>query len=218
VRRNTSKTLLDKLTLKDWACPSSTLPTNPNTDWHNNGSATNLPNGHQIAAYIGIMGASPDPAGRSDRTAATRYGGIWSDTGMFVACESVSFSKCTDGLSKTIMVGEQSGLVGTQDIRNGYYSPWGGSNFTAPMQTFAATSDDMWGCGGLTCVRYAINDTNPQSGSQYAMDANTTLSSFHSGGINALVSDGSVRFIVNEINFAIMRQMCCRDDNLSISE
>jgi prepilin-type N-terminal cleavage/methylation domain-containing protein len=218
VRRNTSKTLLDKLTLKDWACPSSTLPTNPNTNWWNDGSSSNLPNGHQIAAYIGIMGASPDPAGRTNRTASTRYGGIWADTGMFVSCESVPFSKCTDGLSKTIMVGEQSGLVGTKDIRNAYYSPWGGSNFTTPMQTFAATSDDMWGCGGTTCVRYAINDTNAQSGSDEVMDANTALNSFHAGGINALVSDGAVRFLINEIDFAILRQMCCRDDGLSTSE
>lgn len=218
VRRNTSKALLDKRTLQEWACPSSTLPTNPHTNWWNDGSSSNLPNGHQIAAYIGIMGASPDPAGRTDRTAATRYDGVWADTGMLVSCESVSFSKCTDGLSKTIMVGEQSGLVGTQDIRNAYYSPWGGSNLTTPMRTFAATSDDMWGCGGTTCVRYAINDTNAQSGSDDVWDANTVLNSFHAGGINVLASDGAVRFLVNEIDFAILRQMCCRDDALSISE
>src|SRR5438132_461596 len=70
---NTS-TVLSLLTIPTWACPSSSLPTNPTDQWYNQSP---YPVGHQVAAYIGIMGAYPDPAGRSGTSALTNYGGYW---------------------------------------------------------------------------------------------------------------------------------------------
>jgi prepilin-type processing-associated H-X9-DG protein len=36
----------------------------------------------------------------------------------------------------------------------------------------------------------------------------------HPGGINALLTDGSVRFLSNGINFANFQAMCVRNDGL----
>ena len=131
-----------------WKCPSSPAPdTQPAawvTWWTNNN--------HQVPGYIGIMGAYPDPIGRTGVTLNSNYGGWWSSNGMLVANEQTRIADCTDGTSNTIIVAEQSGLVGTADLRNGYYTPWGSCTF--PGKISAPGSGDIWGMG-LTCVAYA---------------------------------------------------------------
>jgi len=48
--------------------------------------------------------------------------------------------------------------------------------------------------------------------------SNTILNSFHTGGINASFTDGSVRFISDNIDFLNFRKLCVRDDGQVISD
>lgn len=150
-RAAASNTVFNSKTYPMWKCPSSPLDPNPNI-----GNNTNL---HQVAAYIGIMGAYTDPAGReSTRSIGTGcgglYGGYFTDTGMMLLNETTSVGSCQDGTSNTVIVGEQSGKVGTQDLRNCYYGPWGGAtisgtsvNFTVKMMLTATAPGPPAGTG-----------------------------------------------------------------------
>ena len=208
---------LKTLVLPVWKCPAANVPDlQPDvwvTWWVNNKQ--------QVPSYIGISGAYPDPAGRPGFTLPTQppwnYGGVWCANGMLLVNETTKLSDCTDGTSNTIIVAEQSGLIGnTRDLRNGYYSPWGSFTLGTPLNQTAPGSD-IWGMG-LTGVQYAINARTTASGSDNSYDLNTVLNSFHPGGIDVLLTDGSVRFVREGTNFLNFQRMCVRNDGLVIDE
>jgi prepilin-type N-terminal cleavage/methylation domain-containing protein/prepilin-type processing-associated H-X9-DG protein len=201
--------VLNKLVLPIWKCPSSAAPdTQPQswvTWWANNN--------HQVPAYQGIMGAYPDPAGNTGAVYASNYGGWWTNNGMLAMNQAFRIADCTDGTSNTVMVGEQSGLVNKSDIRNGYFSPWGSCTVPNAIGTQPAGSD-MWGMS-LTSVAYAINSkTASSAGSDTSYKGNSILNSFHTGGINVLMTDGSIRFIPDTFDFAMFQRLCVRNDGL----
>jgi prepilin-type processing-associated H-X9-DG protein len=203
---------LPNLILAVWKCPSSSLadiqpqpPTFPAT-WFTYPS-------HQVPAYIGIMGAYPDPAARSGVIKASNYGGQWCSNGTLLTNETTTLVGITDGTSNTIIVAEQSGPIGTSDIRNGYYSPWGGATFANTVGQ--GGSGDMWGMG-LTCVQYVINPKTTAAGDDNIYDCNTALTSNHTGGINVLYADGTVRFASSSGDFANFQKLCVRDDGFPV--
>lgn len=204
--------VLNKLVIPTWKCPSSNLPdTQPGnwvTWWTNNN--------HQVPSYIGIMGATPDPIGRTTGTIyPSNYGGWWANSGMLLANETTRIADCSDGLTNTIIVGEQSGSVGTDDFRNGYFTPWGGFTQGLPISQLSPGAD-CWGMG-LTCVSQAINSNTAGPGAGMSYGGNTILNSKHPNGINALMGDGSVRFVNQTIDFFNFQKMCVRNDGLVVT-
>jgi len=216
-------TPLRNLIIKTWKCPSLALPeTQPGswvTWWTNNN--------HMVPSYQGIMGAYPDPVNASANASLSNYGGYWTNNGMLLWNEPTKFADCTDGTSNTIMVAEQSGKVpnktgnGAPDLRNGYYSPWGGCTSTQVRGVTSCPSvssnlcGDLWGLG-LTSVRYAPNSlTVPGgSGADFTRGGNTVLNSNHTQGIQVLMTDGSVRFVADSIDFLTFQRACVRNDGL----
>jgi len=203
-----SSAVLQNATFPAWACPSSALPTNPTDAFYNNGGSG--PNGQQVPAYQGIMGATGVTGVPAASVYASNYGGWWSDAGMLIPNQAVRVEDCTDGSSSTFVVIEQSGRVGTTDVRNRYYSPWGGGTQSRPISQIA-TGLDTWGMG-LTCNAYALNATTTAAGSNEVYDGSTVLNSFHTGGVNGLLSDGSTRFVANGVDFTNFQRMCVRND------
>ena len=202
---------LTSLILSVYKCPSSALPDLQPASW----TTWWTNNNHQVPAYQGVMGAYPDPTGSSSSIYASNYGGWWSNNGMLVMNQYMGFKDCTDGTSNTIIVAEQSAAVGTSDIRNGYYTPWGSCTVSQPIGTQPAGSD-MWGVG-LSCVAYANNSKTTAAGSGQTYHGNTILNSYHTGGINVALTDGSIRFIADSINFADFQRLCVRNDGMVIT-
>ena len=208
---------MNNLVIPTWKCPSSALPdTQPAswTTWWTN-------NSHQVPAYQGIMGAYPDPNGAANYS-ASNYGGWWTNNGMLLWNTQAKFADCTDGLSNTIVVAEQSGKslncsYASGDARNGYYSPWGGmTNGATNGVTGCGTGGcgDMWGLG-LTAVAYQNNSSSCPAGAGFSWGGNTLLNSFHTGGINTLAGDGSVRFIPDSIDFPTFQRLCTKADGFT---
>jgi len=205
---------LDNKTMKVWRCESSNLPTN---DTQQPGWITTNPN-QQVPAYIGIMGASPDPSGRTESVyphtsaGSISYGGSFSSNGMLTPVVATNVESCLDGTSNTFIVGEQSGTVGGTDLRSRYYSPWGSWNQQLPIEQIPDISGrDMYGMG-LTCVVYAPNSQTAGPGADRVYCGNTILNSFHTNGVNMLLTDGSVRFVSSNVNFINFQRMCVRND------
>jgi hypothetical protein len=162
-----------------------------------------------------MMGASPDPAGRTTVCSAqTGYGGIYCNNGLLVPNEAFGIRDCTDGTSNTVVIAEQSGPVAKQDLRSVYYGGWSGftSGGLMPAQT-----GSPWG-SGTTAVCYPINSPTTAVGSDNTWDANTVLTSFHTGGVHVLLSDGAVKFVSENIDFGTLTRICAKDDGLTVGE
>ena len=200
---------LSKLILPSWTCPSLALPSTQPSSW----VTWWVNNNHMVPAYQGIMGAYPDPSGAASYS-ASNYGGWWCNNGMLLWNESTKLADCTDGTANTIIVAEQSGPVGTADFRNGYYTSWGGcSNGSARGVSTCGTAGcgDLWGLG-LTCNAYAINSRTAAAGAGTSYGGNTILNSAHPGGISVLLTDASVRFVGESVDFNMYQRACARND------
>ncbi len=196
-----------------YVCPSSTLAPVPDPvpSWYSSAVKQQAP------MYIGIMGAYPDPVGRTTGTIyASNYGGWWANSGMLLANEQVNVLGCSDGTSNTFILGEQSAPVGTADYRSRYYSPFGGFTLSSPIGSLSPGAD-TWGMG-LTCVAYAPNSKTAGAGANITYGGNTILNSNHTNGLNMLRADGSVQFVSSGMAFSTFQAMCVRNDGLVVSE
>ncbi len=208
--------ILAGLTLPGWGCPSSTNPLNDTatSPLMNNVLAGLTPH------YVGIAGATPDPSGDANACYGPfSYGGIWCGNGMLFPNGWMAIRDCLDGTTNTIIVGEQSGRVGTGVISANYHGGWAG--FTTGGLPSTWSSGSPWGAG-TTTIRYPINsDTTicaSGSGCDNTYDANTVLNSEHPGGTQVLLTDGSVRFLSETIDMDTYRQLGARNDGQVLSE
>lgn len=210
--------ILAGLVVPGWNCPSSTNSTNASAQ---SPTYNNAERG-QTHDYVGIAGATTDPLFdattpgwvSSSCSAVTGYGGIACDNGMLYPNASMRMRDVTDGTTNTIIVGEQSGLVGLRDIRANYHGGWAG--FTTGGRPSSMTGSP-WG-SGTTTVRYPINYDVAAAGNGTTYDLNTTLSSMHTGGTHALLGDGSVRFLSENMDRLTLLTLCARNDGQVIGE
>jgi prepilin-type N-terminal cleavage/methylation domain-containing protein len=205
--------VLKGLLIPVYKCPSSTI--DPFVEEPGSGNK----NQSLMHDYVGIAGANPDPAGRTGSCKQGSYG-IVCNNGLFQANECKAMRDVTDGTSNTIIVAEQSGLVGGNPIRANYGGGWCGAGENA--WTFS-TSDKVEKPGilyhaGLTVFHYKINSQTTSAGSQQTYHTNTILNSFHPGAILVLLADGSVRGLSETIEMETMRRLCAADDGVPVGE
>jgi prepilin-type N-terminal cleavage/methylation domain-containing protein/prepilin-type processing-associated H-X9-DG protein len=122
-----------------------------------------------------------------------------------------NFASITDGLSNTLMASEtvQGQPNGTNNDLRGF-TWWGES---AAFETWLAPNSplpDVLETTGYCAALYpAMFSTNPPCTAPYTTSQGVTYAarSRHPGGVNALMCDGSVRFIKNTINLATYRAL-----------
>lgn len=220
---------LVKRGLPVYMCPSSSLD-----PFYGSVAGVNT-DGALIHAYIGISGATPDPIGRlgGSLCTTTMYGNMtFANTGMLTVNQGIRIADCTDGTSNVIAVAEQSGLVGTNDIRNYYRGGWAGAamdgNYAGDSTGPHTQSFSVWcptGSGvinaytmGITVVAYRNNSKTAPGPASFSYSANTILNSFHPGGINVVLTDGSVRFVSDNVDFTNFQNLCVRDDGQVVAD
>lgn len=223
-------TILYTVTIPVYLCPSSTLGNkNPgDLTLSDNSAGTSV---SMLIDYVGISGATPDPANRT--TVCTNDGvmctaGNMCNSGMLIPFRSLSMRDCTDGASNTIIVAEQSGRVNGKEASANALGPWHGMANTSSSAWNASTdlttlTGGCWYPAGITSVRFSPNEFTlaGSGGPGYArspFSGNTVLNSFHTGGVHVLLTDGSVRFISDNIDFTTLSQLSVRDDGQVVGE
>jgi hypothetical protein len=137
---------------------------------------------------------------------------------MLLVNQNAKIRDATDGTSNTIIVAEQSGQVRQTDLTSNYYGGWGGARKLDVVPSPACTGTDLWQTG-TTCIRYAPNSQNPINGSSAQVYRNNTIiNSFHTGGLFILLTDGSVRFLSDNVDFQNLKKLAMRDDGQPIGE
>jgi prepilin-type N-terminal cleavage/methylation domain-containing protein/prepilin-type processing-associated H-X9-DG protein len=199
----------------------------------------------QANSYVGIAGAAPVAFGSPPAFSETRFsaganvtnccgGGIASAGGVLHQASKVRMAEITDGTSNTMAVSEQSDFL-TLDNGNkaawatgalhGFIIGWRGS--VAPPDPRLTNADVRH--FNMTTIRYQINRRGPWSagpdGNGNCATAgvcqntgnNIPLVSAHPGGVNALMCDGSVRFLRDTMPLLTLAQLATRDDGLAFA-
>ncbi|HWL09169.1 MAG TPA: DUF1559 domain-containing protein [Planctomicrobium sp.] len=219
-------------------CPSSPLP-KVRTDTLATGSA---PAGGptsisvQISDYAGISGSFIDPStdtspvesGRTNSYGLSTHNGMivgsvgWNLTGGVIGSDpgipvsGIKISHVTDGTSNTLIVAEQSRFdptcshTGTVsgDCRSSAYNGgmWSGGNGRA----------DTWLC--VTSPGASINQQTTYNAGSQPYFRSTKVMSAHVGGAHGCLSDGSVRFLSENMNYNTWMALLARNDGYVLGE
>ena len=191
-------------------CPSSSGP---------------ISNGYEpFSHYAGIAGCVDPVTFTESRLFNDGVLGLISGGGMLTANLANTMGNCTDGTSNTILIGEMSGKL--ERLTPGTYSYVAASgtdhgwlmgtrvNGTPPALDPAASGDER--VFNTVSLRYSpnqepfANQLFPGMGSN--IGANNPLSSSHPGGVMVGLTDGSVQFIVENIELETLKKLATRDD------
>ncbi|MCS6865382.1 MAG: DUF1559 domain-containing protein [Gemmataceae bacterium] len=191
--------------------------------------------------YVAVTGAVPGiiPGFNDTRfwqgnsgTASCCAGGIASGSGALIPGITfrLAINQIPDGSSNQIFISEQNDWLTTQ---NGTRVRWGAGLLHGWMIGWHSASTPANGSVTdartfqMTTIRYTINRktgwTDPpghcgQTGVCDNMGTNIPLNSAHSGGVNVLMGDGSVRFMRDSIPLATLAALATRDDGLPVSD
>ncbi len=218
---NVNGQTINRLIFPVLQCPSSPLPPNKDT-----GSGFI----QQTSQYVGLAGAVDDAAGtpngffnttpafNSDNCCTCNGQGIHARAGVLVAIKAVRTRDVTDGLSTTMVIGEQSDYAknatgGNVQINNnhGFIMGTAGLSETTTQRHF-----------NLTTVRYQPNAVKDIGGSLLAgvclnEGANNGIVSAHIGGAHGLMGDGAVVFMSENVNLSTLKKIATRDEGLPAS-
>jgi prepilin-type N-terminal cleavage/methylation domain-containing protein len=212
-----SQQLANGLVIETMACPSSLIP----RQWQAGSALIMMP------SYVGISGAASSadfPETRVNACCAPLQNGEISGGGILVPNRSVPTKWITDGLSRTMVVGECSDYAydaaGNQRrIDAGYPNGWltGTSAKGTPPEyclAFAVPGFNMappsW---NVATIRYPPNMKDySQPGVHQTHGANNPLVSAHPGGVWILMADGAAQFINNDVDLRTFKSMATRDD------
>jgi len=191
--------ILNELVIDFLKCPSSSLP-----NWSANLPVMN-PN------YVGISGGGlpEDYPGTRVKNGSPAEGFIGAG-GVLIRWTPIRASNITDGLSNTMIVGEQSGwCVGNggelidcrSDCTHGF----------AMGVRNVITSDREF---NLTCVIHPIGEASySATGVPGNCGSNRPILSAHPGGANVLLADGSVHFFSEQTDITTLYNMANRNDD-----
>jgi prepilin-type N-terminal cleavage/methylation domain-containing protein/prepilin-type processing-associated H-X9-DG protein len=213
-------TAISDVFIATYRCPASGLPATCQDPPHalGGGRATNV----MVASYVGISGAV-DPAFAETRVNAGGDG-IVSGGGVLFPNAQVKMLQISDGTSNTILASEQCDFLYTA---SGATKPWsasypngwlmGGDNVHQPPNNGGGRNFN------ITAIRYQINQAkgwpdgatgtgDTTTGVCDNVGVNIPLNSPHSGGVNALFADGTVRFLTDNIPLTVLGLLATRDD------
>jgi prepilin-type N-terminal cleavage/methylation domain-containing protein len=217
-------------------CPSSSLP--QRTDPVNLPGSLDNQNagvvGQPIPMYAGIQGATDNNVNDTSPYKESRQcpRGIYSRNGIFWESSYLKPAKITDGLSHTMVLGEQSdwGVDGNgtkRDVRSGItggvfssqcHTCFISSTMKQPFPLSLITADKDVFSYNITVIRYPINEKSwvddKKLGRSWYGQMNKPIQSAHAGGAHVALADASARFLTESTDMAVLRNLGCRYDGL----
>ena len=176
----------------------------------------------QIAApsYAAISGASNEDGFDERRVSkCCRSDGQISAGGTEVPNLTIRAEQITDGLSNTLLVGEQSDFAYTQSGQAKYVgSAFANGWLTGTRALNAPPKYDDWlmPSYNLTTIRYRLNEHRYDLPGIYDdTGANNPLLSAHPGIVNLLYCDGSVRGLEDTLDVKILKAAATRDNGFA---
>ncbi len=179
----------DIFTVVDSTTTSAT-PGAPICDVASSNYVGSVGSGDPSSLYPHIINADNGPPGRDN------------GNGLFFRNQSIRIAQITDGTSQTFAVGERS--------QNLSRASWTGAVTGAAVPLVALQAEaglDPEGSGALV-ISHTGEGHGPNSPSGLAHG--DQYWSLHPGGANFLFSDGSVRFIKEQVGFAIFQALATR--------
>jgi len=201
-----------------YRCPSTPLPLQTG-DGYNGGAPFPMK-----PTYCAIAGVANGTYGAFTETrASTGNAGHAGGGGVMHPNSQVRMGDMTDGTSNTMVVSEQGNFLTLNTGAKTFWNaaePHGwqmGASSTGVGANYAAGGDNR---AFNTCtIRYKINlisnnwtDSPGSTGVGYNMGNNIPLTSSHTGGVNTLLGDGSVRFLRDTIDINTLAFLATRDD------
>jgi prepilin-type N-terminal cleavage/methylation domain-containing protein/prepilin-type processing-associated H-X9-DG protein len=204
--------LLAGVKIPAFTCPSSTLPPMTLTE-----TLVPGPQGIVSPMYVAITGAVDHrTAVNKDSGSVWRARGIQSRGGILLPNAFNPPSSVLDGLSNTILIGEQSDYC--VDAAGNQFSCLSDSGHGFIMgavteQNNSSPYEDRW--FNSTTVRYGIGHKDwgsPGVGVQH-YGCNRPIQSAHPGGAHVAMGDGSVHFLAEGTDLQLFYNLCNRDDS-----
>lgn len=179
-----------------------------------------------MPSYVGIAGATSHN-GFSERRVTSccipENQGEISAGGVLVPNAAIRLRQVSDGLSKTLVVGEASDLAkdftGREHrIDGGNPNGWlaGSLGDGTPPEYGGSLKPPSW---NITSIRYSPNTRDYDlPGIDENRGANNPLLSCHPDGVVAATLDGAVHFVVDDIELRLLKHLATRDDSNSSIE
>lgn len=220
---NVNGAIFDGQRIAVFSCPSS--PMKALTD-----AQASAPTGVMMPNYVGISGAATLNGTNPNPDADPTYNGVMASSGILVPNAVVQMADITDGTTNTMIVGEQSDFARTAsgqklDLRSSYsYGGWVGSTGSG------TPGDGRWFCANyetwnITTVRYPVNFLDATTAQQAGATglgpddgSNRPIQSVHPGGANIIIADGSVRFLNESVDFALLTNLANRNDGNELGD
>ncbi|WP_146435024.1 DUF1559 domain-containing protein, partial [Blastopirellula retiformator] len=189
----------------------------------------------QYHTYLGVNGAAdPSVAGNlatSGKCEKTITGAYACDNGSMLGLVGVAFRDITDGLSNSVIIGEQAGrdpgrtanaaAYGYDPVyRQGLSGGWHGDFTSALLADFGYfdPSDSPGGWSGaasyeaIVPIVYPLNSACTDSVCLASWGSGANFNSEHPGGVQFLLADGSARFIPETISLLTLKQLAMKSD------
>jgi prepilin-type N-terminal cleavage/methylation domain-containing protein len=234
---STTVPLIHNLKIPGYRCPSSSLP----EQYASSPNPAPINAIQQYTSYTGTSGSFNDGSYAGSAGTATanvapfNLGGSPGNTnsgrvsagGLLSANSQTNMRDCTDGTTNTFLVHEESDHL--RDANGQPVVGWGSGPLTSQgphgwtMGVGSTALSNSQGDRVFNCstFAYAINQRGlnaSSKGTSANTGGNIPMSSQHVGGAHALLADGSVRFISQNLNFDTLMRLAHASDGQVLGE
>jgi prepilin-type N-terminal cleavage/methylation domain-containing protein/prepilin-type processing-associated H-X9-DG protein len=166
--------------------------------------------------YPAVMGGGPaSPAGTVFAGHIMQENGYYSaDNGVLYINSSTKITDVTDGTTNTFLVAETKYFPwnGSNGTVGGWHATWASGWYDNTLPGNPAYYNTTW-TGLPTTTTVCVNGPNTGSTGGFPPITNpSNQGSYHTGGTNFAMADGSVQFISNDIGLKTYQELAARND------